>query len=240
MKNLLDPKKDPIGKALLDYLNGERQHFINVRTSIALDEELDPAYFFREYETMPELEQIALQHCKGKVLDVGAGAGSHALYLQSKNVQVDAIDVSPQSVEVMKKRGIKNSSLINFYSLKESKYDTLLFLMNGFGMAEKLKNVSSFLNHCMSLLNDGGQLLFDSSDIHYLYEQEDGSFMIDLNAEYYGEISYQINYRDIIGSSFNWLFLDPNKLKSICNKQNINLEILTEDSHYQYLAKISK
>lgn len=240
MNKLINKEKDPIGAAVLDYHSGIKGHSIQVITNVALDEELDPSYFFRPFDRMPEMEQLALQQCKGKVLDVGAGAGSHALYLQKKNFNVQAIDVSPLSVDVMKKRGVNNVALQNFYSLNDTKYDTLLFLMNGFGMTAKLDNVTSFINHCMHLLNDNGQIIFDSSDIKYLYEQKDGSYMFDLNAAYYGEVIYQLNYKDIIGESFDWLFLDIDNLKSICESQNLNLEILMEDTHYQYLAKITK
>lgn len=240
LKKLINIQKDPIGKALVDYLNGERDHKIKVNSTVALEEDLDPSYFFREYNQMPGIEQLALQYCKGEILDVGSGAGSHALYLQHNNFRVDAIDVSPNSVQAMKSRGINNASLNNFYDVKNTKYDTILFLMNGFGMSAKLKNVPSFLNHCLNLLTEDGQILFDSSDIKYLYEQDDGSFIINLNAEYYGEVIYQINYREIKGEPFEWLFLDIDNLMSICEAQKLNLEILTEDSHHQYLARIKK
>jgi len=240
LNKLIAKEKDPIGAAVLDYQSAKNGHCIEVKTNVALDEELDPSYFFRTFDNMPQMEQLALQQCKGKVLDVGAGAGAHSLYLQENNIDVSAIDVSPLSVDVMKKRGIHKVALQNFYSLKNKKFDTLLFLMNGFGMTAKLENVAAFLNHCMDLLNDNGQIIFDSSDIKYLYEQEDGSFMFDLNAAYYGEVIYQLNYKDIKGEAFDWLFLDIDNLKSICEGQDLKLEILMEDSHYQYLAKITK
>ncbi|NNC84480.1 MAG: class I SAM-dependent methyltransferase [Bacteroidia bacterium] len=240
MNTLITIDKDPIGSAILDYFSGNKADNIEVITNVALDEDLDPGYFFRTFDDMPEIEKLALQLCSGKVLDVGAGAGSHALYLQENSFEVFALDVSPLSVELMKKRGVKNVLLQNFYSIKNEKYDTLLFLMNGFGMSAKLKNVVPFLKHCMSLLNDDGQIIFDSSDLKYLHEQEDGSYIFDLNASYYGEVTYQLNYKNVKGEPFDWLFLDVDKLRTICDEQNWTLDVIMEDSHYQYLARISK
>ncbi len=238
-KNLLT-NNDPLGQALSDYHFKKTPAIVDVLTNIAEDETISAEYFFRDFEKMPELEQIALNEVYGKVLDVGAGAGSHALYLQSKNIEVTAIDISKKSVEIMKDRGVKNARHEDIYNLKNEKFDTIFLIMNGVGVAGKKDNLEILFNHLKKLLNEGGQIILDSSDLIYLYEQEDGSVLIDLNAGYYGETKYTLKYRDIIGKTFDWLFIDFFSLKEIAENYDFKCEKLFEDEHYNYLVKLVK
>jgi 2-polyprenyl-3-methyl-5-hydroxy-6-metoxy-1,4-benzoquinol methylase len=86
--------KDLFGKAILDYQTNNSPEDLITETSISEADEMSVAYLFRDFKDMPKLEQKALQLAKGKVLDVGCGAGSHALYLQEKGLDVTAIDIS--------------------------------------------------------------------------------------------------------------------------------------------------
>jgi SAM-dependent methyltransferase len=229
---------DPLGQALWDYHFKKTPAIVNVLTNIAEDETISAEYFFRDFEKMPELEQKALDECFGKVLDIGAGAGSHALYLQSKNIKVTAIDISKKSVEVMKSRGLKDARYEDIYNLKNEKFDTIFLIMNGIGVAGKKDNLGNLFKHLKSLLNDGGQIILDSSDLIYLFEQEDGSVLIDLNAGYYGEMEYTLKYKNINGETFDWLFVDFFSLKEIAEKSGFICTKLFEDEHYNYLVKL--
>lgn len=237
---MIDKKHDVLGDAILDYFQNKSDKNILVNTNVAFEEQLSPSYFFRSFDQMPHLEQDALRLCKGKILDIGAGAGSHSLYLQNNNFDVTALEISPGAIEVMKLRGVKQILSLNFNELKNQKFDTLLFLMNGFGMAETINNVVPFIHHCFELLNDNGQILFDSTDLIYLYKQEDGSYLFDLNANYYGEVEYKLSYRGKNSIPFKWLYLDNNYLLEMCKENNITIKVIAEDTHYQYLAKITK
>src|SRR5690606_32243831 len=154
--------------------------------------------------------------CKGTVLDVGAGSGCHSLILQDKKIPIKAIDTSKGAVQVMIERGI-GAQQLDFYKVAE-KYDTLLFLMNGVGIAGTLSELPKFLNHTKSLLNPNGQILLDSSDIAYMFEEEDGSKWMDLNSSYYGEVIYQMEYKSNCTPKFNWLFVDYQKLAATAKK----------------------
>jgi len=236
-KNLLNDN-DPLGQALWDYHFNGFPAIVDVITNIAEDEIISAEYFFRDFEKMPELEQIAVKECFGKTLDVGAGAGSHALYLQSKKIQVTAIDISKKSVEVMKNRGVKDARHEDIYKLKNEKFDTILLIMNGVGVAEKKDNLEKLFNHLKKLLNENGQIILDSSDLIYLNEQDDGSFLIDLNSGYYGETEYTLKYNKIEGKPFDWLFIDFFSLKEIAENSGFKCTKLFEDEHYNYLAKL--
>lgn len=228
--------KDALGKAILYFESTGIDKDIIVKSDLCDDDVIPSSYLFREYEEMPKIEQIALKNCIGKVLEVGAGAGMHSLWLQQEGKDVSAIDISIGAVEQMKKMGL-NARKVDFYALKNEQYDTLLFLMNGIGIAGKLSNLKATLLHAKSLLNPGGQLIFDSSDIQYLYENEDGSMWVDLANEYYGNFNFQMEFEGTTTDWFPWLYVDSNTLQKIVDEINGKMEILaTEES--QFLVKI--
>ncbi|MCW3807650.1 class I SAM-dependent methyltransferase [Plebeiibacterium marinum] len=231
---------DPLGAACLDFLNGKKDAQIKVQSNIVEDDVLPVEYLFRSFDQMPDLEKKALTISTGKILDVGAGAGSHALYLQQSNKEAYANEISPAACEVMQKRGVKNILQQDFYQLPEdTKYDTILMLMNGIGIAGDTNNLKKFFDKVKSLLNPGGCLIIDSSDIRYLFEDDDGSLLINLNDDYYGEISYRMVYDDIKGNSFKWLFIDDELLKFYAEKNGLKMEKIADGMHYDYLAKLT-
>ena len=230
-----------MGAAILDYQTKGKAGKLSILSSMFEEDEMPVKHLFRNLEEMPMLEQKALSLAKGKVLDVGAGAGCHALALQAQSIAVKAIDISPLSCEAMELRGVMNAECINLFDEHlETGFDTILLLMNGTGIAGKIENFPALFNRLKALLNKGGQILIDSSDIKYIYENEDGSFDINLNAAYYGEVDYQMVYKDVKGDSFDWLYVDFPLLKSIAESCGLHGELIAEGEHYDYLARFFK
>ncbi|MEM0933649.1 MAG: class I SAM-dependent methyltransferase [Bacteroidota bacterium] len=230
---------DVFGDALLDYWDNGYSEDITTVSSLEEDDVIPLPYLFRSFKEMPKIEQTALELAKGKVLDVGCGAGSHGLYLQEKGLEVTALDVSAGALQVCGKRGLKslvNSSILDFSG---TQFDTLLLLMNGIGLAGNLENLGSFLEHLKSLLNPSGQILLDSGDIIYMYEQDnDGGVWVPGEKKYYGEVTFRITYKKQKSEPFNWLYLDFNTLNEHCERQNINCELVISGAHYDYLARL--
>lgn len=223
---------DPIGSAIHDYAASKKPADIIVGSDICEDDIIPVEVLFRKLDEMPELEQLALERTKGSVLDVGAGAGVHSLELMDRGHKVKAIDISKGAVTYMKKQGI-DAEQISFLTFKEGKYDTILLLMNGIGIAGKLSNLERTLKHAKSLLNEGGRILCDSSDIKYLYEDEDGSMWIDLNSEYYGNFRFQMKYKKEKGQWFDWLYVDFDNLFQTAKKVGLKAsKIYDENDHY--------
>ena len=235
---ILSKDKDPMGAAILDYQKSGRAGRLRVLSSMFEEDEMPVKHLFRKVKEMPMLEQKALQLTKGRILDIGAGSGCHTLALQEKGLEVKAIDISPLSCEAMELRGVMDAECINLFDEHlETGFDTILLLMNGTGIAGKIENLPALFNRLKALLNKDGQILIDSSDIKYIYENEDGSFDINLNAAYYGEVDYQMVYKDVKGDSFDWLYVDFPLLKSIAESCGLHGELIAEGEHYDYLAR---
>ncbi len=236
----IDPSRDPMGSAISDYYKNGRAAHLRVLSSMFEEDEMPIAHLFRSEQEMPQLEKRALTLVRGRVLDVGAGAGCHALTLQEKGFEVKAIDVSPLSCDVMKARGIEDVECVNLFNSElQGKFDTILLLMNGTGIAGKLSRLPLLLNRLKELMAEGAQILIDSSDLKYIYENEDGSMDIDLGGNYYGEVDYQMVYKNVKGDSFDWLYVDPTLLTTSCKQCGLKCEIIEEGEHYDYLAQIT-
>lgn len=229
---------DPFGAAISDYFHLGKAPDIEVNTNYTEDEHIPVSWFFREEKNMPEIERAALEHCRGRILDIGAAAGCHSLALQERGLDVTALERSRLAVDVMRKRGIKKIIHNDIFLHINEKYDTLLLLMNGTGIGGTLEGLKQLLQHLISLLNGKGQILIDSSDISYLFEEDDGSVWVDLNStKYYGEMQYEVSYKNH-ASSFDWLFIDFNRLKQVASEAGFSSHLVKQGSHFDYLAKL--
>ncbi|KDN53724.1 class I SAM-dependent methyltransferase [Flavobacterium seoulense] len=233
--------KDLFGKAILDFKTKNSPENLITETSISEEDEMSVAYLFRDFNEMPKLEQKALELTKGKTLDVGCGAGSHSLYLQNeKNLDVTAIDISKNAIEACQLRGVASVKAANILDLDSNeKFDTILLLMNGTGIFGTLAKTDQFLQKLKSLLKPNGQILIDSSDIIYMFDQdEDGAYEIPANG-YYGELEFSISYKGEKEATFPWLYLDYNTLQNAAFANGLQCELILEGEHYDYLARLS-
>ncbi len=232
--------KDIFGEAIQDFYNKNYDEDIIVKAPDFDDDTIPLPYLFRSYHEMPQIEQKALELSFGKVLDVGCGAGSHGLYLQNEmQLDVTAIDISEGAVDVCKKRGIRSAFVQDIFQLKNDTYDTLLFLMNGSGIIGKLNRIDHFFTHIKTLLNANGQVFIDSSDISYLFTDDEGGFWIDASTGYYGEMQYKLNYKNLESDWFDWLYIDYNTLQNAANANGFLCELIVEGENNDYLARLT-
>ena len=232
---------DILGQAMLDYIQGNYTEDIITETSISEADVLSVPYLFRTYKDMPLLEQKALDLSSGEVLDVGCGAGIHGLYLQQeKKLRVSSIDLSLGAIEVCKQRGLKNARVQDLFTLKNETFDTILLLMNGVGICGTLDRIDLLMQQLKSLLNPGGQVLLDSSDIIYMYQdEEEEGVWLDPSQGYYGQLKYTTHYKGQTDKAFDWLYLDYNTLQNAAHHNGFSCELIQEGAHYDYLAKLS-
>lgn len=230
---------DPMGRAIAEYHESERADRLRVFSPMFEEDEIPVTTLFRNYDEMPMLERKALDMAEGRTLDVGAGAGCHSLALQSRGIDVTAVDISHFSAETMKKRGVRKVIEQDFFSL-EGQYDTILMLMNGLGISGTIDRLPLLFKQLDRILAPGGQVLGDSSDISYVFEDEDGFIEYPDTDRYYGELSYRMQYKDTVGEPFDWLYIDADTLTEIADQNGYDVEIIADGDNYDYLARISK
>ncbi|TDI81929.1 MAG: methyltransferase domain-containing protein [Bacteroidetes bacterium] len=231
--------QDIFGKALLDYYHGNYSEHIITETNISEEDELSLPYLFRNYAEMPAMEQKALDLSKGKVLDVGCGAGSHSLYLQKKEIDITAIDISEGAVKVTQLRGVKDVRNSNVLDICGEKFDTILLLMNGTGIFEKVASVSKYLQHLKTLLTTNGQIFIDSSDLKYMYDKSDeGGIWVPSN-RYYGELDFKLKYKGEESESFPILYMDEALFERSCVENKMTFELITRGDHFDYLVRLT-
>ncbi len=232
---------DPYGQALLDYhRSGVDASFI-LRRDDGFEAVLSAASFF-DAANFSELERHALDLCEGKVLDIGAGAGRHALALQHRGLEVTAVDILPEAVFVMRERGVREALPHDVMTLENRTFDTLLMLMNGIGLVGTPSELDRFLSHAAHLVNVGGCLLCDSIDVskttdpvHVRYREKNVR-----KKRYPGQQFYSASHAHRTGPLFPWLHLDFATLSDHAriNQWAAELVVSSEDGHY--LAKLTK
>ncbi len=238
------------GLAIRDFFHGEKDATF---TTICSDGDIDPVRaetFFREYNEFPFLEQAAVDLCYGRVLDIGAGAGAHTLELQERGLEVTAVEISPECVEVMRTRGVKKIFQGDYRDIKQGDYDTILMMMNGIGVVGDLDELMNFLHSAKNLISDDGQIVFDSVD---LGDEEENDLRPVLSwlkklkdppwpppPEYFGKLEYHIEYKHLIYPAFHWLFIDPVLLGFFAEVTGWFCEILYPQPDGKYIARLLK
>jgi len=233
----------PLGRALLDYHRGDIGARFLVHSDL-WEDELTPAeeYYRPLDQELPELERRALALCRGRVLDLGAGGGRHALELQGRGLTVTALDVSPEAVEVMRRRGVLDARCGGLEAVAGRRFDTILLLMHGIGLVGSLEGLDHFLEAASALLGGGGQVLCDSADLAAVMPAlaEHRVPPPGPAGRYYGEVEFRLSYGGTRGEPYPWLFVDAQRLQRHAKAAAFEFEIGAWGARGAYLARLSK
>lgn len=236
----------PLGWALADYLrqpDDVASMFVFMEDGERLP--LPTSTFFRPQVELPETESLALEHCRGRILDLGAGAGAHSLLLQERGFEVMAADICPGAVEVMGQRGVQCTRLADHITLStlpelRGRFDTLLMMMNGIGLVGEMSGLAPFFHAAHLLLGADGQILCDSTDLRAIDDdREQGRMRLrrDMGL-YHGETRQRISYRGLAGEPFGWLYLDLETLSWQAERCGWACQVLFESDDGSYLARL--
>jgi 2-polyprenyl-3-methyl-5-hydroxy-6-metoxy-1,4-benzoquinol methylase len=163
-------KSDQVKMAMNDYFSGQSDVKLIVNNNYGQPENYPIEYFFRSKYDMPEIENFAINLCTGRIIDIGSGVGPHSLFLQRLGMDVTAIDNSPVMTSILLKQGIRKVICDNVFNFQCRGYDTAMLLMNGIGIVGTISMFQTFLKKMEEVIQHDGQLLFDSTDISYMYE----------------------------------------------------------------------
>lgn len=231
-------KKDVFGNALWDYHQSPGDQELITWTSLTEEDPVPISYYFRTFDQMPLLEKKALEITYGKVLDVGCGAGSHSLFLQNKrNLSVTGLDNSPLAIKIAAERGLLHTVQQSIFDFHQDNFDTILLMMNGPGVCGNLERLQLLLEKLKSLLNHKGQVLLDSSDLIYLFDETpEGEKIIPAN-HYYGELEYGLLYKNNT-QTFPWLYIDYDLLSHTAYQVGFKSTLILEGENWDYLARL--
>lgn len=237
----LDSNQDPMGHAIAHYHKNRTAESLRVFSSMFDEDELPVPHLFRTFDEMNRLEQTALRMAHGRVLDVGSGAGCHALYLQERGLEVTSIDVSGLAVETQRKRGVTDAMHADFFEHDFGQcFDTVLMLMNGIGICGALERLPQLFIRLDDILAPGGCLLADSSDLSYIYEDEEGKVDLSGVKGYYGEVDFRMQYGDIKGPPFHWLYIDEITFTTIAHAAGYEAEVVCRGNHHDFLMQLKR
>ncbi len=227
---------DLFGRALWDYVRGRPRDMITW-TSLSPPEILRTAYLFRSFDGMPAHEQLALQLSRGRILDIGAGSGSHSLWLQAQGRDVTALDRSRYACRTMERRGIRRRIWSDLWKYRpDGPFDTVLLMMNGAGIVGRARRLPLLMTYLQRLLAPGGQALIHSSDIDYLY----ALYRLPLPAEgYYGDVEFYLKYGEAC-EHFPWTYPDPDLLAGHARRAGFRVDTLYEDAGGDVLLRLIK
>lgn len=229
----------PQGQAILDYFKGDSSATVIMHSDDGEKMDVPASVFFREPQDWPPLERMAVDLCRGRILDVGAGAGCHSLHLQQRGLAACAIDISPEAVEVMKKRGVREVHRADVFRFQAQPFDTILMMMNGIGVVETLQGLDLFLKSMPRLLCEGGQILLDSHDARHEVDPDElaqwESYQIQ---PYFGEMTLRLEYKGQIGPSFGWLYVDSDTMTRHAEETGWFCEIVHREEDGAYLARL--
>lgn len=223
------------------YHRGQRDAVIVVYDDYERDE-APISYFFRGPDQFPPLEQRALECCRGRVLDVGAGSGCHSLALQARGLQVTAIEILPALVEILRERGVRDVRRATWMDLDAEPFDTVLMMMNGLGLAQTLNGLRRFLREARRLVRPGGQVLADSTDVRVRMDPEAARTGVRERADgrYIGELHFQLEFEGRKGPTFSQLYVDAEMLGEYARSEGWSCDIICEPDKYgNYLARLS-
>lgn len=229
---------DIFGKALKTYFLDPENQNITTWTNLTDEDDVPLSYFFRDFEKMPSIEKKALELARGKILDVGCGTGSHSLYLQNLcNHNVTSLDVSEGAIYVAEKRGVKKTKHISIWDFEETGFETILLLMNGMGIGKTIAELPKLLKHLKKLIATEGKILVDSSDLIYLFDEEDIALW-KKDKTYYGEVDFGIRFQGK-SEEFPWLYIDPKTLEEVSKSCGFQFKIIGQGENFDFLAQLS-
>jgi SAM-dependent methyltransferase len=236
-----DPR-EPHARALRDYFDGDTDATLVLHSSLGEHEEFPVSVFFREPEEFFAFERAALALSRGRVLDVGAGTGVHALYLQTRGQDVCAIDVLPEAVAIMQARGVHDARLADIWTFDAGPFDTILMMMNGIGVLGTLQGLNRFLEDVPRLLKRGGQVLLDSGPGRVVGDSGEPAVELPLGDQggYYGEAWIELEYRGEKGPPFRELYADSDTLARHAEAAGWECEIVFRDELGGYVARLTR
>jgi len=241
---MLKEWQDAYGHEIYDYLKGERSYEIVERDDGFFDISGGPKIYFLEYNEWGMHEKEAMKFVKGRVLDIGCGAGRHALYLQRRGYEVMGIDNSPLAIKVCRERGLKNVKVLSITQInsKLGKFDTILMMGNNFGLFGNFKRARWLLKKFRKITRENGIIIAETRDPYQTHIME--------HLEYHefnrrrnrmpGQLRIRIRYKKYVTPWFDYLLVSKNEMKMILRNTGWQIKRFIDGKNGVYIAIIER
>jgi len=240
----MDKCQDAFGQAMYDYLQGKGGAEITERDDGYFNASGGPALYLSEYKDWPVCQKEALRYAKGKVLDIGCGAGRHCLYLQKKGLDVLGIDNSPLAIKVCKLRGLRKTKVMSItqVSAKLGQFETILMLGNNFGLLTNPKRAKRLLKRFYIMTTPRARIIAESWDpyqtddpIHLAYHKLNKS-----RGRMAGQVRIRIRHKKYVTSWFDYLLASKDEMQQILTGTGWKVKRFIDAKAGQYIAIIGK
>jgi SAM-dependent methyltransferase len=241
----LQREQDAFGRVLLDYLEGRSHAATVVERDDGFTDSENPGAYLANFRRWFAVERRALRYVRGRVLDVGVGAGRVALELQQRGHTVVGIDVSPLVARVARRRGVTNVRLLALEDIDASlgRFDTVVMFMNNFGLFGSEAKAKRLLRRLHALTPDEGRIVATSSDFtgnrspdHRAYRRRNTE-----RGRMPGQFRYRLRYRKHATPWFDWLFVSPREMEGLLRGTGWHLHrVIRHEGDNLYAAVIDK
>ena len=197
--------------------------------------------YFADYSKWPEREKKALRYIKGKILDIGAGAGRHSLYFQRKGHKVTAIDNSPLCVRVCRERGVKDARCLSIEEtgVLKAKFDTVLLMCNNFGLFGSRKKAKKLLRELYKVTSPEAKIISESYEYQTPFFREYIKRNLRIGRDP-GDFTARIRYGKHCTPWFDYFRATKNEMKEILGETGWKVEKFIGSREQSYIAVIAK
>ena len=241
----MDPKRDAYGQEVWAFFQGKESYEVVERDDGFVNFSGGALAYFAEFKDWPKIQKQAIKYAKGKVLDVGAGAGRVSLYLQKRGFDVVAIDNSPLAIKVCKERGVKHAKVLPIEKIgtfKPNTFDTILMFGNNFGLFASFKKAKTLLKKFHKITSPSALIITENSDP---YKTEDS-----VHLQYHkfnkkrgrmpGQLRIRIRFRNYVGDWFDYLLVSKQEMKEILKDTGWKVKKFIGAGDRMYSAIIEK
>lgn len=235
-------REDAFGRTVLDHFEGRRAHEIIERSDGYIDVSAGPKAYFEPFRRWAPVERKAMRHVRGRVLDVGVGAGRVALHLQERGHEVVGIDVSPLAVEVARRRGVEDARVLAFKDVgpKLGVFHTVVMMCNNFGLFGSASGARRMLRRLDRITSDDARIVAGSRNPYGTDNPEHLAFQASNREQ--GRMSGQLRLRTrhqlYVGRWFDYLLVSPDEMTSLARSGGWQVERLIEDDEDDYYVGV--
>lgn len=241
----MEPKRDAYGQEVLAFFLDKESFEVIERDDGFIDFSTGAPAYFAKYKDWPKIQKQAIKYARGRVLDVGAGAGRVSLYLQKKKFEVVAIDNSPLAIKVCKKRSVKHAKVLPIEQIgtfKPNSFDTIIMFGNNFGLFANFKKAKLLLKKFHKITSPGAVIITENVDpyktddpVHLAYHKFNKK-----RGRMPGQLRIRVRFRNYIGDWFDYLLVSKSEMREILRDTGWRVKKFIDSDNYMYSAIIEK